>query len=181
MDKIEPSCACPSMCRKSVEFALWIFQLVSCDYFHNYTVHLFRTLVKEQSFIRRIIIMGSPDRHVLLFDICLRRLQWWTTLDIPSQSKWPSRLTGGKSNHHKRLASRKIWSVEELDIQFVGTKPWSSHQRSLGRVRRRKNKRSTTLFEKTRKGHRQAEQHRKSTIGILPRDGVESIWVFPGS
>ena len=38
--------------------------------------------------------------------------------------KWnDSRETDGQNNHHKRRASRKIWSVEELDIV-----PWAQSQ-----------------------------------------------------
>ena len=46
-----------------------------------------------------------------------------------SEGKWPSRQTGGKSNPHKWLASRKIWSGEELETLPAGTKPRTSHHR----------------------------------------------------
>ena len=40
----------------------------------------------------------------------------------------PSWWTGRRSNHHMRLASRKIWSVEELETLLpAGTKPRTSH------------------------------------------------------
>ena len=119
MDKIEPSCACPSMCRKSVEFALWIFQLVSCDYFHNYTVHLFRTLVKEQSFIRRIIIMGSPGRHVSLFDICLRRLPWTYRAKANDRADWPA----GKATITRGLRLGRFEVLRNLIYNLLAQSP----------------------------------------------------------
>ena len=69
-------------------------------------------------------------------DIHLRKLPWICR----SGGKWPSRHTGGQSNHHKWLASRKIWSVEELETLPAGTKPSTSHYRSPGRERRGKRK-----------------------------------------
>ena len=52
----------------------------------------------------------------------------WT---FRSEGKQPSRWTGGQSSSHKRLASRKIWSVE-LETLPTGTKPRTSHHRSPG-------------------------------------------------
>ena len=40
-----------------------------------------------------------------------------------SEGKWRSRQTGGQSNPHNWLASRKIWSFEELETLPAGTKP----------------------------------------------------------
>ena len=40
-----------------------------------------------------------------------------------SEGKWPNGYNGGQSSYHKWLASRKIRSVEELEILPVGTKP----------------------------------------------------------
>ena len=40
-----------------------------------------------------------------------------------NEFKCLDRLHGGQSNHHGRVASRKIWSVEELETLPVGTKP----------------------------------------------------------
>ena len=62
--------------------------------------------------------IGSPGCDVSVFDIYLRTLGLgdilpWT---CRSQGKWRSKQTGGQSNHHKWLASRrKIWSVEKLE------------------------------------------------------------------
>ena len=66
--------------------------------------------------------------------------------------------TGGKSNHHRRLASRKTSSVEELETLHAATKTRTpSHHRSPGGgERRRKGKRSTIFLERMRKGHRLA-------------------------
>ena len=47
-------------------------------------------------------------------------------------------LNGGQSNPHKWLASRKIWSVEELETLPAGTKPRASHHRPPGGDRRAK-------------------------------------------
>ena len=49
-----------------------------------------------------------------------------------SQRKWQSRQTVGHNNHHRRVASRKILSVEELETLPAGTKPRTSHHRSPG-------------------------------------------------
>ena len=76
-----------------------------------------------------------------------------------SQWKWQRRQTGGQSNHHRRLASQKIRSVEELETLPAGTKPRISHHRSPGGERRRKKKRSMIFLERTWKGHRQSVQH----------------------
>ena len=51
------------------------------------------------------------------------------------EEKWPSRQTGGQSNPHKWLVSRKIWSVGELETLPAGTKPRTSHQEEIGAER----------------------------------------------
>ena len=51
-------------------------------------------------------------------------------------------------NHHMWLASRKIWSVEELETLPAGTKPRTSHHRSPGGERREKSKRWTIFLDR---------------------------------
>ena len=78
-----------------------------------------------------------------------------------SEGKRPSRQTGGQSNPHKWLASRKIWSVGKLE---------TPHQWSPGEERRWK--KYQTIFFGTVS---------KATLGKLPRDVVERIWAFPSA
>ena len=79
----------------------------------------------------------------------------WFTLQPPSKTpagvlpwtcrserKRPSRQTGGQSNPHEWLASRKMRSVEELEKLPAVTKPRTSHHRSPGGERRGKRKRA---------------------------------------
>ena len=49
-----------------------------------------------------------------------------------SEGKWPSRQTGGQSNHHKWHVSWKILSAEELETLPGGLKPRTSHHWSPG-------------------------------------------------
>ena len=98
-----------------------------------------------------------------------------------SEGKRPSRQTGGQSNPHKRLASRKILSVEELETLPAGTKPRTSHYRSPGGERRGKRKRSTIFLERTKNGHRQANEQWNCFKGTLEkrlRDGMERMLLF---
>ena len=70
----------------------------------------------------------------------------WTCRSL---RKWQGRSTGGQlSNHHRRVASRKIWSVEKLETLSAGTKPRISHHRS-----------PMVFLEGTREGQRQSDQH----------------------
>ena len=55
--------------------------------------------------------------------------------------KWSIRYTDGQSKPHKWLASRKIWSVEDLETLSEGIKPRTSHHRSPGGESRGKRKR----------------------------------------
>ena len=68
-------------------------------------------------------------------------------------------LCGGQSNHHKWLVSRKIWSVEKLEILLAGTKPRTSHHRSPGGDRHWKRKRQTIFLERTREGLCESDEH----------------------
>ena len=81
------------------------------------------------------------------------------SLIVRGKWKWPSRYTGGQSNPHKWLASRKIWSVEELETLPAGTKPRTSHHRSPGGERRGKRKRYTIFLKRRSDGHRQSDEH----------------------
>ena len=65
----------------------------------------------------------------------------------------------GESNHRRWLASRRIWSVEELETLPAGAKPSTSHDQSPGGERCRKRKHSAIFFERTKKSHRQSEEH----------------------
>ena len=76
-------------------------------------------------------------------------VQYWTCW---SEGKWLSTQTVGKSSHHKWLASRKIWNVEELETLPPSTEPRTSHHRSPGGERR-------SMISLERKGHRQSDQH----------------------
>ena len=67
-----------------------------------------------------------------MVDIHLQKLLWVYCPACRSEGKWPSRQTGGQSNPHKWLASRKIWSVVRFETQPTGTKPRASHHRSPG-------------------------------------------------
>ena len=90
-----------------------------------------------------------------------------TVLDMP-ESKEMTRAARfdwwAKSNHHRRVASRKIGSVEELETLPAGHKakdmtPWIAWRRERCVER---GKRSSTIFlERTRKGHiaMQSDQH----------------------
>ena len=76
--------------------------------------------------------------------------------------------------------SRKIRSVEELKTQPAGTKPRTSHHRSLGGERHGKRKLSTIFLGRTREGHRQSEEHWnrfKDNVGETSetRGGAQSI------
>ena len=53
-----------------------------------------------------------------------------------SKVKWPSKKTGEESSYHKWLASRKIWSVEELETLPAGTESRTPHHRSRDEVER---------------------------------------------
>ena len=67
---------------------------------------------------------------------------------------------GRKSKHHKGLASRKIWSVEELETLHASTEPRKSHHIDrLEEIGVERWKRSTILLDRTTKGHRQSDQH----------------------
>ena len=82
------------------------------------------------------------------------------TDDVRGQiDSFPSRQTVWQSHPHKWLASRKIWSVEELETLPAGTQPRPSHHRLPGGQRRGKRKRYTILLERTREGHRQSDEH----------------------
>ena len=82
-----------------------------------------------------------------------------TQIDGGQIDSFPSRQTGGWSHPHKWLASRKIWSVEELETLPAGTQPRPSHHRLPGGERRGKRKRYTTLLERMREGRRQSDEH----------------------
>ena len=74
--------------------------------------------------------MGNPDWNVSVVDSHLRKLLW---LYCPRHARvkgndQADRLAG-KASH----ASRKIWSVEELETLPAGTKPRTSHHQSPGR------------------------------------------------
>ena len=67
--------------------------------------------------------------------------------------------SGWQSNHHKWLASRKIWSVEKLETLPAGTKPRTSHHWSPEGERRGKREHQTVFLERTRDGHRESDDH----------------------
>ena len=62
-----------------------------------------------------------------------------TALDMPERREMTSQ-TGRQNNHCKWLASRKIWSVEELETLYAGTESRTLHHRSSGGERRGKKK-----------------------------------------
>ena len=66
----------------------------------------------------------NGNGHLAIFGMHLQRLLW---IYRPGHAgvKGTDRAArlGLQSNNHKRLASRKIWSVEELDSLLAGTKP----------------------------------------------------------
>ena len=75
--------------------------------------------------------------------------------------KLSNRLTG-KSNCYKRPVSRKSWSVQELETLPASIKPMKP-QPAWDRCRKRK--RSTIIPQRTRKGHRQTDEHCKCFKG----------------
>ena len=91
-----------------------------------------------------------------------------------ARGKLPSRQTGGQSNPHKWLASRKIWSVEKLETLPAGTKPRTWHlERGVEKesARRSPSKgRERAIVNQTNIG-----TVSKATLGKLLRDGVECI------
>ena len=80
------------------------------------------------------------------------------------------RKAGGQNNHHKWFASRKIWSVEELETLPAGPKPRTSHNWSPTREELKQSKRLTIVFERLKKSHRQSDEH----WDCLKGDSVET-------
>ena len=72
----------------------------------------------------------SPDWNVSMVDIHLRKLLWvfLFLLDMPEWKEMTDQ-TDWQNNPLKCLASRKIWSVEELETLPAGTKPRTPHHR----------------------------------------------------
>ena len=65
----------------------------------------------------------------------------------------------------------------EFQTLPVGTKPSTSQHRSSGGERRGKRKRSTIVLERTRKAHRQSDQHsvsKRRQLRQVPRDGLST-------
>ena len=79
--------------------------------------------------------------------------------------------TSGQSDPHNWLASRKIWSVEELERPSAGTKPRASHHRSPGGERRGKKKRWTIFLERTR-----GPSSVRRTLEPFQRQRLEDFW-----
>ena len=121
----------------------------------------------------------------------VRVLPWtcrseWKWPSRQTEGKWPSRQTSRQSNPHKRTASRKIWSVEELETLLAGAKPGTSHHRSPGGERRGKRKCYTIFVERTREGHRLSDRYRSRLTGDVGetserRGEAHKLWAFPSA
>ena len=108
--------------------------------------------------------------------VCLiTRAKW----DIPD---WREMTNQTDCLAKKWLASRKVCSVEELETLPVGTKPRTSHHRSLGGERRGKrlwSARRSSL--KGREGNRQSDEHWncfKANNGEISERGSGAHTVF---
>ena len=100
------------------------------------------------------------DWNVSIVDIHLQKLLWlYHRGDAGLRGNVRADRLAGKINHHKLLASWKLWSVEELETLSLSTKPMTSHHWSSGGERHGKRKRLTIFVERTREGHRQWDKH----------------------
>ena len=92
-----------------------------------------------------------------------------------SEAKWPSSWTGGqsKSNPHKWLASRKVWSAEELETLPAVTEPRTSHYRSSGGERCGKQRGSAR--RSSLKGRERAIVS-QTNIGTVRKTTLGNVW-----
>ena len=116
--------------------------------------------------------MASPDWHGPMFFTHLRKHLWLYCPGHGGVKEWPSRQTGGQGNLHKRLASLKIGSVEELKTPPSGLMSRTSPDQQQGRLSRGKRNCSTIFLE-----HEDWNCF-KHNVGNILRDGVESIWAI---
>ena len=92
--------------------------------------------------------------------------------------------TRGHSGHDEWQASRKIRSIEELEVLLSSAKPRTSPHRSPGGERRGKRKRSAAFLEGTTEvivSQASIGTVLMSTLGKRLRDGEGRIWVFPSA
>ena len=89
------------------------------------------------------------------------------------EGKRPSRQTGGKSISYKWLASRKIWSVEELETLPAGTKPRTSI--ALRRERGSARRSSLNVRERAIVSQTNIRTVSKATLEKRLRDRAERI------
>ena len=102
-----------------------------------------------------------------------------------SEGKWPSRQTGGQSNPHKWLASRKIWCWEAWDTT-CGHKAKDITPSITWRREAWKMETLDDLPWKDERGRpssirRTLEPFQRQCWGKLLRDGVEHIWALPSA
>ena len=94
------------------------------------------------------------------------------------------RHTRGHSSHDEWQASRKIRSIEKLEVLLASGKPKTSPHRSPGGERRGKRKRSAAFLERTTEAivsQASVGTALMTTLGKRLRDGEERIWVFPSA
>ena len=94
-----------------------------------------------------------------------------------------SSATEGSVNHHKCLASRKIWSLEELETTCGHkAKDITSHHELPGGERHGKRKHSILFLERMREGHCQSDETLEmfpwQRWGKLLGGGVECVMGF---
>ena len=101
-----------------------------------------------------------------------------------SEGKWPSRYTGGQSNPHKRLASRKIGRSEVLRSLRRYLRTQSQRHHATDRLEERGVESGSTRRSCLKGRERAIVSHMnfgtfsKTTLGEPLRVGVERIWAF---
>ena len=89
------------------------------------------------------------------------------------------RLTGRQSDHHKWLASRKSWIVEESETLSADTNPETLRHWFPGGERYRKRNRSTMFLERTRESSSDEHWHCfKGNVGETSESGVHNYGLF---